>query len=100
MSEAIDNIARGIVLFSLNKNPKLRVGNNDIERAFEDLRYAGYVLQFDKNREDDLFQAFLAGYDNGQEEAKDDAYSTKPFLRMTWERERKYYLEEEDDDDA
>jgi hypothetical protein len=46
--------------------------------------------------ENDLFRAFLAGYDHGHEEAKDDCYSTKPFLRMAWERTRSDYLDEND----
>lgn len=49
--------------------------------------------------ENDLFQAFLAGYDYGQDDAKDEFYSSKPFLRLAWERERKYYLDEEDEND-
>jgi hypothetical protein len=41
--------------------------------------------------ERDLFNAFLAGYDAGHDDAKDDNYATTPILRETFRRMRSYY---------
>jgi hypothetical protein len=39
----------------------------------------------------DLFNAFLAGYDEGQDDAKHDYYAVKPFLRLRLARVRSDY---------